>query len=59
MSGSIFRDRAGFFMYSDRTAQINRAMRIFYSCPQSDVRDAPIIMQCMGLTELQPNFETS
>src|SRR5580693_329643 len=56
MSETLFRDSAGFFVYSDRAAQAHRAIRVFYSCPRSCVRDAPIIIAMHGIDRAAAEF---
>jgi hypothetical protein len=56
MSETLFRDGAGFFVYSDPAAQAHRAIRVFYSCPRSGVRDAPIIIAMHGIDRAAAEF---
>ena len=56
MSETLFRDSAGFFVYFDRAAQAHRAIRVFYSCPRSGVRDAPIIIAMHGIDRAAAEF---
>jgi hypothetical protein len=56
MSETRLREGAGFFVYSDSTAQARRAIRVFYSCPQSGVRDAPIIIAMHGMDRAAAEF---
>jgi hypothetical protein len=56
MSESRLREGAGFFVYSDDAAQARRAIRVFYSCPQSGVRDAPIVIAMHGMDRAAAEF---
>jgi hypothetical protein len=56
MSETLFRDSAGFFVYSDRAAPARRAIRVFYACPRSGVRDAPIIIAMHGMDRAAAEF---
>ena len=56
MSETLLRDSAGFFVYSDPAAQAHRAIRVFYSCPRSGVRDAPIIIAMHGIDRAAAEF---
>jgi hypothetical protein len=56
MSQDIFRDRVGFFLYSDRAAQLHRTIRVFHACPPSGIRDAPIIIAMHGMDRAAAEF---
>lgn len=56
MSDPLFGDRAGFFVYRDRTAQAHRAIRVHYSCPRSEIRDSPIIVAMHGMDRAAAEF---
>lgn len=56
MSEALFRDAAGFFWYPDRTAQAHRAIRVFYACPPSRIRAAPIIIALHGMDRAAAEF---
>jgi hypothetical protein len=56
MGETLFRNSAGDFVYSDRAAQESRAIRVFYSCPRSGVRDAPIIIAMHGIDRAAAEF---
>jgi hypothetical protein len=47
---------AGFFVYTDRAAQAHREIRVFYACPRSGVRDAPIIIAMHGIDRAAAEF---
>lgn len=56
MSDILSGDRVGFFVYHDRAAQAHRAIRVFYSRPQSDIRDSPIIVAMHGMDRAAAEF---
>jgi len=56
MSQDLFCDRAGFFLYSDRVAQLHRTIRVFYACPPSGIRDASIIVAMHGMDRAAAEF---
>lgn len=56
MSQDLFRDRAGFFLYSDRAAELHRTIRVFYACPPSGIRNAPIIIAMHGMDRAAAEF---
>ena len=56
MGVTFFRNSAGYFVYSDRAAQEPRAIRVFYSCPRSGIRDAPIIIAMHGMDRAAAEF---
>ena len=56
MNDCLLREGAGFFVFSYRAAEAHRAMRVFYSCPQSADRDAPIIIALHGIDRAAAEF---
>jgi hypothetical protein len=56
MSDALLSEDSGSFTYSDRAAQAERAIRVFYSCPQTGVRDAPIIIAMHGMDRAAAKF---
>jgi hypothetical protein len=56
MSETRLREGAGFFVYSDSATQERQAIRVFYSCPQSSVRDASIIIAMHGMDRAAAEF---
>jgi hypothetical protein len=56
MNDCLLREGAGFFVFSYRAAEAHRAMRVFYSYPQSAVRDAPIIIAMHGIDRAAAEF---
>ena len=56
MSEDLLCDSVGFFLYSDRAGQAHRAIRVFYACPPSGIRDAPIIIAMHGMDRAAAEF---
>ncbi len=56
MKLSLVRPGAGFFVFSDRAIRASGSMRVFYACPDSDVRDAPIVIAMHGLDRAAEAF---
>jgi hypothetical protein len=46
----------GSFVFSDRAIPAGGAIRVFYFCPRSDVRNAPIIIAMHGLDRAASSF---
>jgi len=56
MNQNLFRDRVGFFLYSDRSTEVERTIWVFYACPPSGIRDAPIIIAMHGMDRAAAGF---
>jgi len=56
MTEALFRDSSGFFVFSDSTHPFRRTIRVFYSCPRSDLRDAPLIIAMHGVDRAAAEF---
>jgi hypothetical protein len=56
MTAPLLREAAGFFLFSDRAAGADRTLRVFYSCPPSGVRDAPIVIAMHGMDRAAAEF---
>jgi hypothetical protein len=56
MNEILFREGLGSFVFSDRAAGAQRAIRVFYSCPQSGVCDALIVIAMHGLDRAAAAF---
>lgn len=50
---------AGCFVYADGAGQVRRTMRIFYACPPTDVRAAPIVIAMHGVNRAAAEFRDS
>jgi hypothetical protein len=50
MNQNLLRPGTGFFTFSDRAVPAAGSIRVFYACPDSDVRDAPIVIAMHGLS---------
>lgn len=51
--------RAGSFVYADGIGQLRRRIRVFFACPPTDVRDAPIIIAMHGVDRAAAEFPDS
>jgi hypothetical protein len=56
MSLSLLRPGVGSFVFSDRAIPVRGTIRVFYSCPQTDVRDAPIVVAMHGMDRAAEEF---
>lgn len=59
MRENLLSEGAGFFAYEDRASQAKRTIRVFYACPKSDVRDAPIVIAMHGRDRAAAEFRDS
>jgi hypothetical protein len=56
MTENFLRPGVGFFVFSDCAVPGSGSIRIFYSCPLSGVRDAPIVVAMHGLDRAAAAF---
>jgi hypothetical protein len=56
MTESLIHPGTGFFAFSDSAVPASGSIRIFYSCPQSGVGDAPIVIAMHGLDRAAAAF---
>src|ERR1700730_2564805 len=56
MTGSLIHPGTGFFTFSDFAVPAAGSIRVFYSCPQSGVGDAPIVIAMHGLDRAAAAF---
>jgi hypothetical protein len=56
MTGSLIHPGTGFFAFSDSAVPASGSIRVFYSCPQSGVGDAPIVIAMHGLDRAAAAF---
>jgi hypothetical protein len=56
MSGDLLRPGTGYFVFPDRAVPASGSIRVFYSCPQSGVCDAPIVFAMHGLDRAAAAF---
>jgi len=56
MNQSLLRPGVGFFVFSDRAVPASGSIRVFYACPHSNVRNAPIVIAMHGLDRAAEAF---
>jgi hypothetical protein len=56
MIGNLIRAGTGSFVFSARVVPASGSIRVFYSCPQSGIGDAPIVIAMHGLDRAAAAF---